>query len=127
MKPTSQTALRCIPKSRQFARSRCLWFWLPVLAVLWTLLIAAPRLVAQGAKPTDYDVKAVYLYNFGRFVEWPASVTSKSEAFTVCVLGQDPFGPALDATLANETIAGKNLAAKRIPLHKKRAIARSYS
>ena len=82
--------------------------WLPAVTVLWTLLMAAPCLWAQGAKPTDYDVKAVYLYNFGRFVEWPASVTSKSDSFTVCVLGQDPFGPALDATLADETIGGKN-------------------
>jgi hypothetical protein len=106
--------LRCIPKSRQRGRSRCSWLWLPAVTVLWTLLIIAPRVEAQSAKPSDYDVKAAYLYNFGRFVEWPVSVTSKSEAFTVCVLGRDPFGPALDATLANETIAGKNLAAKRI-------------
>jgi hypothetical protein len=32
----------------------------------------------------------------------------------VCVLGPDPFGPALDAVLAGETIAGKNVVAKRI-------------
>jgi hypothetical protein len=71
-------------------------------------------LQAQGAKPTDYDVKAVYLYNFGRFVEWPSSVTAKSDVFNVCILGQDPFGPALDAILAGETISGKNISAKRI-------------
>jgi hypothetical protein len=59
-------------------------------------------------------VKAVYLYNFGRFVEWPARVAAKSDSFTVCVLGQDPFGPALDATLAGETIDGKGVSAKRI-------------
>ena len=83
------------------------------VALAWAL-VAVPCLQAQGAKPTDYDVKAVYLYNFGRFVEWPASVTAKSDSFTVCVLGQDPFGPVLDATLAGETIAGKRVAAKRI-------------
>ena len=38
----------------------------------------------------------------------------KSDAFTVCILGQDPFGPALDATLAGETIGGKSISAKRI-------------
>jgi len=81
--------------------------------IVWTL-VAAQGLWAQSPKPTDYDVKAVYLYNFGRFVEWPASVTTKSDSFTVCVLGQDPFGPALDATLAGETIGGKSVSAKRI-------------
>ncbi|MGH9545236.1 MAG: YfiR family protein [Terriglobales bacterium] len=77
-------------------------------------LVAAPHLRAQGSKPTDYDVKAVYLYNFGRFVEWPVSVASKSDSFNVCVFGQDPFGPTLDSTLAGETIGGKSVAAKRI-------------
>jgi len=77
-------------------------------------LLAVPCLQAQASRPTDYDVKAAYLYNFGRFVEWPATVTSNRDSFTVCVLGQDPFGPALDATLAGETIGGKNVTAKRI-------------
>ena len=77
---------------------------------------ATPYLQAQGSKPTDYDVKAVYLYNFGRFVEWPAQcsreqeVTRSMSAFSVRI----PFGPALDSTLAGETIGGKNVAAKRI-------------
>jgi len=87
----------------------------PLAAVtLVCALIVVPSLRAQGPKPTDYDVKAVYLYNFGRFVEWPASVATKSDSFNVCVLGQDPFGPALDSTLAGETIGGKSVAAKRI-------------
>jgi len=83
------------------------------VALVWAL-VAAQGLWGQSAKPSAYDVKAVYLYNFGRFVEWPASVTAKSGSFTVCVLGQDPFGPALDATLAGETIDGKSVVAKRI-------------
>jgi len=87
----------------------------PLAAVtLVCALIVVPFLRAQSPKPTDYDVKAVYLYNFGRFVEWPASVATKSDSFYVCVLGQDPFGPALDSTLAGETIGGKSVAAKRI-------------
>jgi hypothetical protein len=66
-------------------------------------------------KPTDYQVKAAYLYNFGRFVEWPAKVAAaKDDSFTVCVLGEDPFGPALDATLAGETMNGKSVVARRI-------------
>lgn len=88
------------------------WFTVVVLALG---LLGVSALHAQNAKPTDYDVKAAYLYNFGRFVEWPAEVTAaQSGHFTVCVLGQDPFGPSLDTTLAGETIGGKRIVAKRI-------------
>jgi len=70
----------------------------------------------QHAKPTEYEVKATYLYNFGRFVDWPPKVTqNQSGSFSICVLGQDPFGPALNATLSDETVAGKRVVAKRVP------------
>jgi hypothetical protein len=99
------------PDGRSVWRTRLL-FRLLVATLTWTLGLG--QCMAQNAKPTDYDVKAVYLYNFGRFVEWPAAVFAKSNLFTICVLGEDPFGPALDATLSRETIAGKSVAAKRI-------------
>ncbi len=77
--------------------------------------LAIPVLHAQNPRPTDYQVKATYLYNFGRFIEWPGKVAAaQGGSFTVCVLGQDPFGPSLDATLAGETIGGKTVVAKRI-------------
>lgn len=87
---------------------------LTALVVAWGLL-ATPALHAQNPKPTDYDVKAAYLYNFGRFVEWPEKVAAtQSSSFTVCVFGQDPFGRSLDATLSGETIGGRLIVAKRI-------------
>jgi hypothetical protein len=83
-------------------------------AIAWAL-IGVSSLHAQQAKPTEYDVKAAYLYNFGKFVEWPAKVTAANgDSFTICVLGQDPFGAALDVTIAGETIDGKNVVARRI-------------
>jgi hypothetical protein len=100
----------------QSVRARCPrrpLIYAAVVSLVWGLM-AASCLWGQGPKPTDYDVKAVYLYNFGRFVEWPARVTIKNDSFTVCVLGQDPFGSALDTALAGESIGGKSVAAKRI-------------
>ena len=71
---------------------------------------------AQHLKAAEYEVKAAYLYNFSRFVEWPAKVTqAQSDSFTICVLGQNPFGSALVATVANETITGQSVIAKQIP------------
>jgi hypothetical protein len=105
---------------RRVPRDQARWA-VPSLRPLLTALVAVcafvaiPALVAQNSRPTDYDVKAAYLYNFGRFIEWPETVAAtQGGPFTVCVLGQDPFGPRLDATLAGETIGGKTIVAKRI-------------
>jgi hypothetical protein len=79
------------------------------------MLIGLPSVQGQHVKPTEYEVKATYLYNFSRFVEWPATaVWAKGASFEICVLGQDPFGAALNAILANETIAGKSVVARTI-------------
>ena len=96
------------------ARSRChfLQFLAPVTA--W-VFFAATGLLAQQAKPSEYQVKAAYLYNFGRFVKWPAGVAAgKTDSFPVCVLGRDPFGSILDSTLAGEALEGKPVAIRRI-------------
>jgi hypothetical protein len=72
-------------------------------------------LLAQQPKPNEYQVKATYLYNFGRFVRWPGTVPAgKGDSFSVCVIGQDPFGPILDSTLAGESLDGKPVVLRRI-------------
>jgi hypothetical protein len=102
------------PNRRKLSASCDSRSWLTVAAIAW-ILLASPCLRAQNAKPTDYDVKAAYLYNFAHFVDWPANgAASKSDSFTVCVLGPDHFGAILDGALAGETIAGKKVAARRI-------------
>lgn len=105
--------LRRILRRHRVGRKRCPVLLLMVAGSVWAL-VAGSCLWAQGLKPTDYDVKAVYLYNFGRFVEWPASAMTYGDSFNVCILGQDPFGRALDDTLAGENIGGRSVTAKRI-------------
>lgn len=83
-----------------------------VSAVIWTAAAASDAKPAPLPKPTEYQVKAAYLYNFGKFIRWPAS-TGKNSSFAICVLGRDPFGPTLDATLAGESIDGQKVTAAR--------------
>jgi uncharacterized protein DUF4154 len=84
-----------------------------IAPILWLLFAVSTALGQQ--KPNEYQVKAAYLYNFGRFVEWPAKVTTtRTGSFIICILGEDPFGPALDVTLAGETIGNQKVAARRI-------------
>lgn len=63
---------------------------------------------------TEYQVKAAYLLNFGKFVKFPQPISSGTDSFVVCVLGDDPFGPILDATVRDERIDGKTVVARRI-------------
>jgi hypothetical protein len=85
------------------------WPYLPAIAAL-----AALSVCAQTPKPTEYEVEAAYLSHFGGFVQWPARVGSANDPFYVCVLGQDVFGPLLDAALKGETIGGAPMAARRL-------------
>lgn len=80
------------------------------------LLAGALPLRAQEVKPTDYQVKAAYLSNLGRFVEaWGSRPKpSPEESFNICVLGQDPFGPGLDAAVKGESIGGVPVLARRV-------------
>ncbi len=79
------------------------------------VLVGASCLNAQQSKPTEYQVKAAYLYNFGRFVKWPPGLAAgKGDSFPVCVLGRDPFGSILDSTLAGEALEGKPVVIRRI-------------
>ena len=77
------------------------------------LAVCCAILHAQG-RPNEYQVKAVYLYNFTRFVEWPAADAGAEGPFAICVLGDDPFGTALDSTVAGETVRGRNVVARRV-------------
>lgn len=79
------------------------------------LLIALSSLRAAAGAPTEYQVKAAYLSNFGRFVEWPAKANVKSISnFAICVLGTDPFGRALDQAAAGQLIDGMSVIARRL-------------
>jgi YfiR/HmsC-like len=86
-------------------RSRARWLLLALL------LAAAWAATADAPKATENDVKAAYLYNFGKFVKWPGA---PGDQFPICVFGHDPFGALLDATVAGEKIEGKPVVARRI-------------
>lgn len=75
-------------------------------------LLGPSCLHAQRSNPSEYEVKAAYLYDFGKFVAWPKPAAVGD--FNICVLGADPFGASFDATIAGETINGKKVVVNRI-------------
>ena len=67
---------------------------------------------ADGEK--EYEVKAAFIFNFAKFVEWPARAFNSSESpFVVAVVGKDPFGGSLAAALRGKEVAGRSIVLKR--------------
>lgn len=61
-------------------------------------------------------VKAAYLLNFTRYVDWPrAAFPDSSSAIVVCVVGADPFGPVLDDVVRNRQVQGRPIEVRRLP------------
>lgn len=80
-------------------------------------VLLAPLLAVLGAAPTtaapvpEYDLKAAFVFRFTQFVEWPDSALSRTEGpFLIGVLGDDPFGQALDRMVAGESVSGRPVA-----------------
>ena len=69
---------------------------------------------AQPQRPPEYEVKAAYLLNFLKFVQWPASFATAESTISICVLGRDPFGPALDRIVSGQRIEGKSVVTRRL-------------
>jgi hypothetical protein len=75
---------------------------------------APAQALPQAPTSPEYQVKAVFLFNFAQFVEWPPSAFPDSAApLVICVLGEDPFGPYLDETVHGERVQGHPLAVQR--------------
>jgi hypothetical protein len=71
-------------------------------------------LPVQSAPAAEYQVKAVFLFNFAQFVEWPASAFAQSQTpLVIGVLGQDPFGSYLDDTVRGEKVNNRPLTVRR--------------
>jgi len=86
-----------------------------IIAALFFMLTGTLNLHAEP-QPSfhEYHVKAAFLYNFAKFVEWPEEVLGHSSTpITIGILGRDPFGHYLDRTIKNKTVKGRELVIKR--------------
>lgn len=82
------------------------------VAVLGLLGLAAPVSAQKAAG--EYDVKAAFLYNFAKFVQWPPDAfDAPGSPMTLCILGKDPFGDTLDTLVRGETLQGRRMAVYR--------------
>ena len=80
----------------------------------WLCLLSSGVTSGQQSKPSEYQVKASYLYNFSRFVEWPQAAHSTNDHFLICILGDNPFGNALADIVSHENVDGMSVLTKQV-------------
>jgi uncharacterized protein DUF4154 len=73
--------------------------------------VVASTVRAQSAG--EYELKAVFLYNFAKFVEWPTSASAGTHDIVLGIIGTDPFGEILDQTISGKTVNGRWLVIRR--------------
>ncbi len=88
-----------------------------IAVIVFAGLLAPSETLSQSKQEIEYRFKAVYLYNFLKFTEWPDSVfESPSSPIIIGIAGEDPFGLILDETVQSENINGRPITVKRFRL-----------
>jgi len=85
--------------------------------MLWgtLLLLAMATALAGPADPKDYEVKAAFLYNFTKFVEWPPhTFKNQEEPVVVGVLGAPQCATALEQLVKDRKVNGRAIVVRRI-------------
>jgi hypothetical protein len=106
---TSLTAARRILLTPGWPRSAT-----GLLRLLLVVVIgfSTPNIQGQGFQ--EYELKAAFLYNFARFVDWPPEAFPSADTpLVIGILGADPFGAALDTLIRNEMVKSRKLVARR--------------
>jgi hypothetical protein len=75
------------------------------------LVVLTASAVTGQPTASEYEVKAAFLYNFARFVEWPEGASGNQ--FVIGVFGEDPFGSVLDQTVGGKRVGGNELVLRR--------------
>ena len=100
--------------STQCVRPRLTNLVLACVIFVWCMISDSQSLYAQMKLATEYQVKAAFLYNFAKFIDWPSSAfTDPKQPLDICVYGRDPFGTALEDALLGKTIGERRVSLGR--------------
>ncbi len=85
-------------------------FWRRALLLFGLMFTFVFSSHAQDSGITEYQLKAAFIYNFVKFVDWPPSAfTNAGEPYVIGVLGDNVFGDSLSQTITNKMINGRIL------------------
>jgi hypothetical protein len=89
--------------------------WISLLWLVLSFTLVSTGEVVQREISREYQIKAVFLFNFTQFVEWPeAAFPTPDGPFVIGIIGRDPFGTYLQETVQGEKMQGHPLVVKRI-------------
>jgi len=89
------------------------WHFPLCFAACVLALLSAGLLAAQAS--LEFDVKAAFLLNFAKFVDWPpAAFAGADSPIAICILGKDPFGRGLDELVRGEVVNGRKVVVRRL-------------
>ncbi len=91
------------------------FFSLRVLLVIAACTVAMGASTGHAQSDREYQIKAAFLYNFTKYIEWPANKFADEDTpLSLCVIGDDPFGPILEQTVAEKTFKGRKILINRL-------------
>ena len=86
--------------------------WIPAIACFFLGLFATAAEAAAVSQPSQSEVEAAYLFDFGKFVRWPAG--ADQGPMNLCVAGPPSFSAGLEKVVANENINGRTLEVRQV-------------
>src|SRR5690349_16654023 len=101
-------------------------WWVRAVAITWcaTVMLLATPCAAQsqlassdgGMISREYPLKALFLYNFGGYVEWPAEAfVTAEQPFVIGVLGNAPLDDTLRELAQTKKVAGRRIVVEQFP------------
>jgi hypothetical protein len=89
-------------------RTRLFSWLIPLCAIVAASAAAGPPSAGE------YEIKAAFLYNFIRFVEWPEDAFAADDNVVICILGEDPFGDDLDRAVLDKVVHERAVVVQRL-------------
>jgi hypothetical protein len=81
----------------------------------FAIALGAASILGLRGQVNEYQVKAFFLYNFARYVEWPPeSFKAANDPIVICILGQNPFGGALHQAIAGKVLDGRPFVVRQV-------------
>lgn len=78
-------------------------------------MMTAAAFAADVEKASEYELKAAFLFNFAKYVEWPDQAAGAPPPLCIGVVGHDPFGATLENLLAGKTVHTRPIGLRRFP------------
>jgi hypothetical protein len=88
---------------------------LTLVFAAWIVASGVTSVFPQSQQASEYQIKAAFLYNFAKFVEWPPAVSpGANDPMEICVVGEDPFGNILNQSIEGKTVGGHKLMIRQL-------------